>query len=91
MPTNLAETSLIVRTCLLLLGRAHSTILPLRVAVNAVRFSVARAGLLVESANWDFGLVPLVQIVTFIAPSASGTHIVYTDKLFSLAFVNSVV
>lgn len=91
MPANLAETPFIVGTCLLLLGRAHSTLLTLGVAVHTVSFSVARARLLVKSANWDLGLIPLVQVITFIAPSASRTHVVHTNELLSLAFVNPVV
>jgi len=88
---DLAEAALIVRTCLLLFCSTHSTIFTLWVAVNAVRFSVALAGLLVEPTNRNFSLVPLVQIVTFVSTSASGTHIVHTNELLPLAFINFVV
>ena len=60
-------------------------------AIHAVRLSVARTRLLVKPANWDLGLIPLVQIVTFIATSAPGTHVVHTNELLSLAFINSIV
>jgi len=91
LPANLAEAALVIRTCFLLFCCTHPAVFTLRVAVNAVLFSIALACLLIEPTNRDFRFVPLVQIVTFVSTSTSGTHVMHTDKLFTFAFINPIV